>query len=149
MLGAQPRRQDGRFAEKNGAPAGFHLTQFEEPEEWPFDEYEMDTYTSGECYRLARALEQLGVGELTAVTTVDKPSGWNHMVVKLPDGRCLDIVGIHTAAELKENWADGNGHLAPIHDYEEQIRGQGIGAITDKDAREAAQRLLTAVTRPG
>lgn len=147
MLGDQPRRPDGKFAPKLGTDPGLSLARFEEPEEWPFDEYEMDTYTSGECYRLARALEQLGVGELTAVTTEDKPSGWNHMVVKLPAGRYLDIVGIHTEDELKENWADGNGLLAPIHDYDEQIRGQGIGAITDENAMETAVRLVDACRR--
>lgn len=147
MFSDQPRAGDGKFAPKLGTAAELDLSRFEEPEDWPFDEYEMDTYTAGECYRLARALEQLGVGELTAVTTADKPNGWNHMVVKLPDGRYLDIVGIHTEDVLKENWADGDGLLAPVTDYEDAIRGQGVGAITDEDAMEAAVRLVDACTR--
>lgn len=142
------RDTSGRFTARTGAPAELSLSRYEEPEEWPFDEYEMDRYTSGECYRLARALEQLGVGELTAVTTEDKPNGWNHMVVKLHgEDRYIDIVGIHTGDELRANWADGDGHLAPIADYEEQIRGQGQGAVTDEDAMETAVRLVEACKR--
>jgi hypothetical protein len=146
--GTQPRAMNGRFAEKLGSAPDLALAHFEEPDEWPFDEYEMDTYTAGECYRLARALEQLGVGELTAVTTEDDPTGWNHMVVKLPgEERYMDIVGIHTAEELKTNWADGDGLLAPVLDYEDAIRGQGQGAYTDEDAQEVAVRLVEACTR--
>ncbi len=143
---------NGRFAAKLGATPEVTLEKFAEPKspsDWPFDEYEMDTYTSGECYRLARALEQLGVGRLVAITTRDKPNGWSHMLVETADGRYVDIEGIHTAEQVAQRWFDDpeTGMIAPVTDYEEAIRGQGQGAYTDEDAQEAAVRLVEACSR--
>lgn len=143
---------NGRFAEKLGARPEVTLDTFAEPEnvnDWPFDEYEMDTYTAGECYRLARALEQLGVGQLVTVTTRGKPGSWKHMLVETADGRYVDIEGIHTAERVAERWFDDpeTGMIAPVTDYEEAIRGQGQGAYTDEDAQEAAVRLVEACAR--
>lgn len=148
----QPRTANGRFAEKLGALPEVTLTTFAEPEDvndWPFDEYEMDTYTAGECYRLAHALEQLGVGRLVSVTTRDKPTSWKHMLVETADGRYVDIEGIHTARQIAERWFDDpkTGMITPVADYEGAIRGQGQGAYTDEDAQEAAVRLVEACTR--
>lgn len=148
----QPRAMNGRFAEKLGARPEVTLEKFAEPDDlndWPFDEYEMDTYTSGECYRLARALEQLGVGKLVAITTKDKPTGWRHMLVETDDGRYVDIEGIHTPERIAERWFDdpADGLVVPVLDYDEAIRGQGQGAYTDEDAQEAAVRLVDACSR--
>lgn len=146
------RAADGRFASHEGALPEVALGSFTEPEDWPFDEYEMDMYTSGECYRLARALEQLGVGRLVAIASRNKPDSWVHMLVETADGRYVDIEGIHTAEDVAARWfnwfeAPESGTISPVPDYEEGIRGQGQGACTEEDAQEAAIRLVDACSR--
>lgn len=130
-----PRATDGKFTATVGSPAEVELGA---EAEWPFDEHDIDVYTSGECYRLARQLEQLGAGTLVVVRPVGSDTAWNHMLVRLPDDQYLDIEGIHTHSEITEYW-DGNVH--EVTDYEDEIVGQGQGAYTDEDAREAAEKL--------
>lgn len=132
---SHPRSADGKFTNTVGSPPEVSL---EEEDDWPFDEFDIDVYTSGECYRLARQLEQLGAGTLVVVRPAGSDTAWNHMLVRLPDDRYLDIEGIHTRAEVAACW---EGNVREVHDYESEIEGQGQGAITDEHAREAAEKL--------
>lgn len=130
-----PRATDGKFTQAVGSPAAVELGA---EEEWPFDEHDIDVYTSGECYRLARQLEQLGAGTLVVVRPPGSDTAWNHMLVRLEDGRYLDIEGVHTRAEIAKYW---EGNVREVFDYESEIDGQGQGAYTDEDAAEAAATL--------
>lgn len=132
---AHPRSADGKFTPTVGSPAEVEL---EAEAEWPFDEDDIDVYTSGECYRLARQLEQLGAGTLVVIRPPGSDTAWNHMLVQLPDERYLDIEGIHTHAEIVAYW---DGDVREVTDYESEIEGQGQGAYTDEDARETAEKL--------
>lgn len=132
---AHPRSADGKFTPTVGSPAEVEL---EAEAEWPFDEHDIDVYTSGECYRLARQLEQLGAGTLVVVRPPGSNTAWNHMLIRLPDGLYLDIEGIHTRKEVARYW---DGNVREVFDYEAEIDGQGQGAYTDEDAREAAEKL--------
>lgn len=131
---AHPRSTDGKFTPTTGSAPDITL----EADEWPFDEHDIDVYTSGECYRLARQLEKLGAGTLVVVRPPGSDTAWNHMLVRLEDGRYLDIEGIHTRSEIAKYW---EGNVREVFDYESEIDGQGQGAYTDEDAAETAATL--------
>lgn len=131
---SHPRSGDGKFTQTTGSAPVVTL----EPGDWPFDEHDIDVYTSGECYRLARQLEHLGAGTLVVIRPPGSDTAWNHMLVRMSDGRYLDIEGVHTEADIARYWP---GEVHEVTDYESEIEGQGQGAYTDEDAAEAAATL--------
>jgi len=63
-------------------------------------------YTEGDCWVLAwhlqRVLQELG--EEAELWTVGPVTSWTHVVVKLADGRYMDINGVHSGKELEADW---------------------------------------------
>jgi hypothetical protein len=68
-------------------------------------------FTDGDCWRLAQYLSDRTGWDMVALgIKLDRrePEGqryWEHMAVRRPDGRIVDVLGIHTEAEFLELWA--------------------------------------------
>lgn len=81
------------------------ITQSYLLEESPCDSIDKDTFTNGDCWKLARLLHDRGVGELVIVADFDDPiDSWCHMAVELPDGNYLDILGVYTRQQFEDYW---------------------------------------------
>jgi hypothetical protein len=68
---------------------------------------EKATYANGECGRLARALAEITGWEVCLVGFYTDDAGsetYVHVVVRMPDGRYLDVEGVHDAQALFDRW---------------------------------------------
>jgi hypothetical protein len=75
----------------------------------PLTEAQIEAFTAGDCWALARELGALGVGTpvFLADNVVEKnfaDLSWYHVVVQLPSGLYLDATGVVTAEELSKRW---------------------------------------------
>lgn len=72
---------------------------------WNPSKPDIHRFTHGDCHYLARALQKLtGWPLMSFDADFDPITGTMHAFVEAPDGRLLDIEGIHTPAELLEQW---------------------------------------------
>jgi len=84
-------------------------------------------YTGGNCALLALMIhDEVPETELVLVLRGSAPAvgpwdeaHWCHMLVRLPDGRLLDIEGIQDEGELLERWAS-------FHSVREPVRLQSV-----------------------
>lgn len=117
----------------------------------PCTEEEVDDFTAGDCWKLAREIHLQGAGRLTGVVDEKDPSFWIHMVVELPDGNFLDVYGIQSREQLMERWAPYFGGSKPAttrYDlsqpglWEELTGDQDFNLATPEEVTEVAQRLI-------
>lgn len=113
-----------------------------------FDEDTIDSYTSGDCYILARVLHELGLGELVVVT--DGADRWSHMAVRTPEGYILDVEGINDPSITLTNYGQSysNGGLIEALDlatYERLTDDQAQSIVTSEEVLKAAKSLQAMV----
>lgn len=82
----------------------------------PLTKDQIEAFTAGDCWVLAREMVKLGLGEAVFLSTMTgdyKPSTfpWDHVVVRLPSGLYLDATGVKTLDELTEDWSYGSEPL--------------------------------------
>ncbi len=115
------------------------------------DEDTRETYTEGECYLLAFALWQLGLGELVAVVPDDTEkisvlTHWSHMAVRIPEGYILDADGLNEPGLILENYGwsfDGKVKILPVNlqEYEDLIDGQAESIFGNETVMAVAEAL--------
>jgi hypothetical protein len=92
--------------------------------EFDTDPLELEAFTSGDCWLLAATAEGEFGWEAVAVMVpegIDEGAPWMHMVNRLPDGRLIDIEGIHTEKGLLSRW--GGDHLEPAKPFLSELSG--------------------------
>lgn len=74
-------------------------------EVFPCEQDDHDTFTAGDCWKLAHELHLRGIGALVSITDREDSDFWVHMAVELPDGNFLDANGIQTRDQILRRWA--------------------------------------------
>lgn len=78
--------------------------------ETPFTPEQVEIFTNGDCWALARELYELGAGDFVLLYPTSDSSGkalklcWGHAMIQRPDGRYLDARGLYGEDELKVQW---------------------------------------------
>lgn len=118
-------------------------------------------FTLGDCHVLARALSKHGYPIVLVSTTTAKKNDdawWVHALNELPDGRFVDITGLHTADDLFDRWStdlDDAETLCPHLGVRRILRGRHAKMILtssqtepifDVDADHYAQLILNQLT---
>lgn len=118
------------------------------PHDFPFDEYDQDFYTSGDCYNLAWHLNQEFGLPMYVVASRDDWSIWSHMLAKWDNDLYLDADGFLNASGVIENHGDRfgyglNAQLIPIDqdEYDLLTLGQSPSIIDSKEHRTNARSL--------
>lgn len=122
-------------------------------------ERENEAFTSGDCGLLAREINRTTGYPVNAVGIKDKNTGevsWEHMAVKTPEDRFLDVTGIQPAANLKTAWSshlDLQPHeelvIEEISEKEIESRlGNSPGHVSfpHVDPKETASKVLKALS---
>lgn len=60
-------------------------------------------FTAGECHLLARAIHRKTGWPVCAF--IDRGFFDHHAFVRMPDGRYLDVEGVHSERELRKRWS--------------------------------------------
>lgn len=74
------------------------------------DQYLVEAYTSGDCWMLAHQIHDITGWDVVALGEPDDTQNnpakldWYHMANLLPDGRVLDINGIHNQHDVMREW---------------------------------------------
>lgn len=84
----------------------------------------MQAFTEGDCWVLAEEVRKMTGWEKVAVGYDDTEEGqkpdfyWLHVANRLPDGRLLDITGIHSDEEFIDRWGGpvSESYLFPVND---------------------------------
>lgn len=114
-------------------------------ETWNPREPDVRRFTEGDCHYLARALQKLTGWPIYAFDSNYHDEGDLHAFVKTPDGRILDIEGLHTVAEFMENWSRPNHKRISVYKWPKMRADWGrpdFGPYSYKRARVMAARLL-------
>lgn len=122
------------------------LTDMTTTETYPFDDLDIDTYTAGDCWWLARALYDLGAGALTIVADRQLNDHWRHMLVTTPEGTLLDIEGLHSPCELVDRYGDASGWVIRTvseQEWEHMVKHQSLPRDSESQVRDVAHELLT------
>lgn len=85
----------------------FHRTYLLTPGE--LDEAAIACFSTGQCHAMALALHRLTDWQIVAIT--DEDDEVNHLAVRTPSGRILDIAGAHDPEALEEAW---DGQIVPM-----------------------------------
>lgn len=109
-------------------------------------EDQIDKYTNGDCYVLAKHLADKGVGELVAVVATDDYALWSHMAVRVSPDSYLDAIGIMSAEELIEEYSRSHRafrimELLP-EEYDELVEGQAAPMDSEEVLEEVAHELI-------
>lgn len=80
------------------------------------DEYVIEAFTCGDCWRLALAMREhhgLPVAFFAGVPILkgrpfafDSKTTWCHVFNALPDGRFIDVNGVSTGQDIHDEWDD-------------------------------------------
>lgn len=98
----------------------------------------VDVFTRGQCHALALALHEIvpeselcGVGQ--DYDTWEDESTPQHVLVRLPDGRYLDVEGAHPERIVTDTWFErvGDGEIQPLD--RERALGAFDGRYWDPD----------------
>lgn len=116
----------------------------------PCTDEEVDSFTAGDCWKLAHELHIQGAGALIGIVDEKHTDYWIHMVVELPDGNYLDAYGLQTREQLLSRWGSWFGGSAAITRYDLSQPGLWAGLTGDQDLQltspeevtEVAQRLI-------
>jgi len=112
---------------------------------------EVDTFTSSDCWKLARELHLRGTGRLIAAVESRDTDWWCHMAVELEDGQILDANGLQTRKQFLARWrpfliqseATVAFYDPTDEDYWNELVGdQGIGLSDDDEVAEIADKLI-------
>jgi hypothetical protein len=110
---------------------------------------DIENFTKGWCYLLAGVIEQDCGYPRVAFWDGFRPAG--HMFNILPDGRFIDITGIHTRAEMMAtHWARPNGKHGARRGITRNVgtpgswRSSGVERVGRARAREIVPVLLAA-----
>ena len=114
--------------------------------ESPLSEDQIDKYTNGDCYVLAKDLADKGIGDLVAVVAADDYALWSHMAIRVGADSYLDAVGIMTADELLEEYSRYS-HTFRIMDllpeeYDELVEGQSRPMDTPERLEDVSRELI-------
>lgn len=99
-------------------------------------------FTLGDCHVLARALSKHGYPIVLVGTTTakrDDDAWWVHALNELPDGRFVDIMGLHTADNLFHRWSsalDDAEMLCPNFGVRRILRGRHAKMILNSSQSE-------------
>jgi hypothetical protein len=112
-----------------------------------------EQFSEGYCHELALVLHARTGWELW--TCVEPGLGGVHALVKLPDGRFLDIEGARSAAQVHEDWPGTVLRRVSARYFEEWgtppdwgTTAQLIGPYCPTRTRRAATRLLNRLQPP-
>jgi hypothetical protein len=88
----------------------------EAPSTFVIDEYVIEAFTCGDCWRLALAMREchgLPIAFFAGVPILkgrpfafDSKTMWCHVFNALPDGRFIDVTGISTGRDIHDEWDD-------------------------------------------
>lgn len=89
-----------------------------------FPKETVQAFTEGDCWVLAEEVRKMTGWEKVAVGYDDTEEGqkpdfyWLHVANRLPDGRLLDITGIHSDEEFIDRWGGpvSESYLFPVND---------------------------------
>lgn len=109
-------------------------------------EDQVDKYTNGDCYVLAKNLADKGVGELVAVVATDDYALWSHMAVRVSPDSYLDAIGIMSAGELIEEYSRSYREFRIMdllpEEYDELIEGQSPPMDSPERLESVAVELI-------
>lgn len=76
--------------------------------EFSFRREDVERFTMGDCYILARAIHLLTGWDIACFSYMSNPDndtwGAAHAFCVRPDGKCIDIEGVHAPDEFIEKW---------------------------------------------
>lgn len=115
-------------------------------------EGDVEVYTEGDCYLLARELHALGLGELVIVTrdgskdTAPELRPWSHMAVRTPEGYVLDADGLNDPGITLQNYGDRYGDSAvvqpiTVEEYAGLTSDQSVSIFEGDYTREIARAI--------
>lgn len=112
--------------------------------EWNPREPDVSRFTEGDCHVLARELSKLTGWPCVTFDYPNDPRGSIHCAVQMPDGRIMDVLGIHDPGDFSEMWADF-GYPKFSQRSKRIMRqwgGAQFGSYSYERARVLARRLL-------
>lgn len=90
----------------------------------------IEAFTEGDCWALALSVNKLTNWPLIFITEGAEAEDWLHVLVKMPNGKWLDIHGANTPKQVRkywksENWAEvGNRVTAELLIESADLRGR-------------------------
>ncbi len=126
-----PRASSGQFSEKTGSAPEVRVNGFEPS---PLSAEDKSDYSRGGYANMSLVhvlAERLG-GE-PVVMSQEGSSGWNHIALRTPDGRVLDVNGISNGSHVSENSAytdeDDDGYYASFEVALRPVGAEGRNRI--------------------
>jgi hypothetical protein len=108
------------------------------PAPWKADRQTNETFTLGGCWILAEDLHRTTGWPLVLVATSAKTRpdgatayGWVHVLVRSPDGRLIDVEGVHDPADVWGRWGEIADDAAADDAEHEAEAGDPAGAWPD------------------
>jgi hypothetical protein len=114
-------------------------------------EYDEEIFTCGDCHYLARAISRITGWPMVAFMDDGRPN--IHAMVKMPDGRMLDIYGPHSTRTARRRWSSWSSGC-PIREFTwDAFRSLGwstpiYGDYVYKRSQIIARRLLAEIGYP-
>jgi len=113
-----------------------------------------EAFTQGDCGLLAEELHRRTGYPVVAVGTrgggLDGTT-WEHIAVRAPDGRLLDVTGIQPEAETGLAWSSSGRYEVVFEEIPVEAIGERLGSIPDErgfdeaDEKAVAKRILSAL----
>lgn len=140
----QPRDTKGRFGSVERTETCLKLER-----DYEVDEETIDTFTGGDCWRLAKELHERTGWPVLVVG--DGKGNWVHMGVRGPEGDFIDVYGASTDAQETSEFAWNNPDFG-VHELD-QDEADAIfssesarpGYDTSAEAQEVADSILRAI----
>jgi len=114
---------------------------------------EHEWFTQGDCGNLAKELNRVTGYPIVAVGIRGKAidgTSWEHVAVRAPDGRILDVTGIQPSEETEKAWSSHGLYEVVFEEVEDHQVDTYLNRSSEDDFKEAnpqrtAKRIVEAL----